>query len=75
MYCKKRKVNLWSQMGYIIKATFMTFGFSNLQLLAKTAEQARCKNLNFIVLNGGIEWPNIVWLCNFFIFFYLKLLD
>lgn len=41
MYCKKRKVNLWSQMGYVIKATFMTFGFSNLQLLAKTAEQGQ----------------------------------
>ena len=49
MYCKNRKVKLWSQMGYIIKATFMTFGFSDWQLLAKTAEQPRCKNLNFIV--------------------------
>lgn len=69
MYYKNRKVNLWSQMGYIIKPTFMTFGFSNLQLLAKIAEQARCKNFNFIVLNGGIEWPNIVWFCKFLIFF------
>lgn len=68
MYCKNRKVKLWSQMGYIIKATFMTFGFSDLQLLAKTAEQPRCKNLNFIVLNGEIEWPNIVWFCKFLIF-------
>ena len=41
MYCKKRKVNLWSQMGYVIKATFMTFGFSILQLLAKTAEHGQ----------------------------------
>lgn len=29
----------------------MTFGFSNLQLLAKIVEQARCKNFNLIVLN------------------------
>lgn len=31
----------------------MTFGFSNLLLLAKCAEQASCNNFNFIVLNGG----------------------
>lgn len=31
----------------------MTFQFSNLLLLAKSSEQARCKNFNFIVLKGG----------------------
>lgn len=51
--CKNRKVKLWSQMGYIIKATFMTFWILlTFDLLAKTAEQPRCKNLNFIVING-----------------------
>lgn len=55
----------------------MTFGFSNLQLLAKIAEQARCKIFNFIVLNTGTGQlaKYLYGFVNLNFFFYLTLLD